>query len=172
MFIGAADLNHLAVDVETVAKRLAAGRKKKLDVAASDISNPAGEHSKTTTLSPDRCSSKRLEVDEESALLITPFASVLFSSPSRDISIQSSGNCNCELRSGTPDCNGHAEIFHPKVPATVTVNCALVLLIATDTVRSFFCSFHRHNYLFNFSFPSLFFAPSFLPSILSPLSTS
>ncbi|BHF74936.1 hypothetical protein SprV_0501802600 [Sparganum proliferum] len=58
-----ADLNHLAVDVETVAKRLVFGRKKRLVVAAADT---AGGLSKIASPSPDSKCVQRMEASEES----------------------------------------------------------------------------------------------------------
>lgn len=61
----AADLNHLAVDVETVAKRLVFGRKKRPDITASDLPNSAVEHSKILTPSTETSPVNCLEIGEE-----------------------------------------------------------------------------------------------------------
>ncbi|VDL92715.1 unnamed protein product [Schistocephalus solidus] len=63
--IKAADLNHLAVDVETVAKRLVFGRKKRPDITASDLPNSAVEHSKILTPSTETSPVNCLEIGEE-----------------------------------------------------------------------------------------------------------
>ncbi|KAL7058427.1 hypothetical protein AAHC03_017017 [Spirometra sp. Aus1] len=62
-----ADLNHLAVDVETVAKRLVFGRKKRLVAAAADLSSTAGGLPKITSPSPDSNCVKHMEASEECA---------------------------------------------------------------------------------------------------------